>query len=97
MYTTHRTARNAQQRDKFLASEFKELIIDPILLRLENPDIEPGFEDSRNCFVFWARPPNHIIELASRVQVLLQTAAPSRSIPYPQPSTGRDHYLHLSF
>ncbi|KAK3394869.1 RNA ligase/cyclic nucleotide phosphodiesterase [Podospora didyma] len=78
LYSAHRTARNTQQRDKFLSSEFRELIIDPFLLRLENPEIEPGFRDPRNCLVFWARPPEHILILADRLQTLLMRAAPSR-------------------
>ncbi|KAL2264456.1 hypothetical protein VTK26DRAFT_21 [Humicola hyalothermophila] len=76
-YDAHRTARNAQQRDRFLSSDFDGLTIDPILLRLENPAIEPGFTDARNCFVFWARPPDHILKLALHIQALLQKAAPN--------------------
>ncbi|KAK1750801.1 hypothetical protein QBC47DRAFT_464421 [Echria macrotheca] len=76
LYSVHRTARNAQQRDKFLSSDFTELIIDPFLLRLEDPTIEPGFYDPRNCLVFWARPPNHIVKLAAHLQNLLKDAAP---------------------
>ncbi|KAK3994652.1 RNA ligase/cyclic nucleotide phosphodiesterase [Cladorrhinum sp. PSN332] len=77
LYSTHRTTRNAQQRDKFLSPELSELIIDPFLLRLENPGIEPGFKDPRHCLVFWARPPEHIVKLASHLQGLLKKAAPS--------------------
>ncbi|KAK4164458.1 RNA ligase/cyclic nucleotide phosphodiesterase [Cladorrhinum sp. PSN259] len=77
LYSTHRTTRNGQQQDKFLSPEFSELIIDPFLLRLENPDIEPGFKDPRHCLVFWARPPEHIVKLASHLQMLLKKAAPS--------------------
>lgn len=77
LYSAHRVTRNSQQRDKFLAPDFKEVIIDPFLLRLENPSIEPGFTDPRNCLVFWARPPDHIIKLASHLQSLLRKAAPS--------------------
>ncbi|KAK4100074.1 hypothetical protein N658DRAFT_497789 [Parathielavia hyrcaniae] len=75
-YATHRNTRNAQQREKFLTAEFPGLSIDPILLRLENPDIEPGFQDPRNCLVFWARPPHHIVTLVSHLQNLLAKAAP---------------------
>lgn len=71
--------RNGQQKEKFLSSDFKEVLIDPFLLRLENPSIEPGFTDPRNCLVFWARPPDHIIKLASKIQSLLKEAAPSTS------------------
>jgi hypothetical protein len=78
LYSTHRTARNAQQQEKFLSAEYDQLIIDPFLLRLENPKIEPGFRDPRNCFVFWARPPDHIVKLALHLQALLREAAPSQ-------------------
>ncbi|KAI0389227.1 60S ribosomal protein L44 [Xylariaceae sp. FL0594] len=77
LYTAHRTRRNAQQKDKFLDPDFKELIIDPYLLRLENPDLEPGFKDPRYCMVFWGRPPIHIIELLQVIQEKLQKAAPN--------------------
>lgn len=75
--------RNGQQKEKFLSSDFKEVLIDPFLLRLENPSIEPGFTDPRNCLVFWARPPDHIIKLASKIQSLLKDVAPSTLIDSP--------------
>ncbi|KAL7799024.1 60S ribosomal protein L44 [Trichoderma ceciliae] len=77
LYHAHRTKRNALQKERFLSSDYKELVIDQCLLRLENPTIEPGFRDERNCLVIWARPPNHIIELAAKVQRLLQQASPN--------------------
>ncbi|KAK4643092.1 hypothetical protein QC761_402970 [Podospora bellae-mahoneyi] len=77
LYATHRIARNLQQKEKFLSHEFKELIIDPFLLRLENPKLEPGFKDPRNCLVFWARPPDHIIRLVIHLQQALKQAAPN--------------------
>ncbi|KAH8878632.1 hypothetical protein GQ53DRAFT_789770 [Thozetella sp. PMI_491] len=77
LYSAHRTTRNAQQRDKFLAPDFKELIIDPFLLRLEDKTVEPGFQDPRNCLVFWARPPDHILKLAIHLQQKLRSVAPS--------------------
>ncbi|AEO64510.1 uncharacterized protein THITE_2110706 [Thermothielavioides terrestris NRRL 8126] len=89
LYARHRTARNAQQRDKFLAAEFTGLSIDPILLRLEKPDIEPGFRDPRHCLVFWARPPEHILKLASHLQALLQRAAPNLWLMPP-------HRMHMT-
>ncbi|KAI0892195.1 RNA ligase/cyclic nucleotide phosphodiesterase [Annulohypoxylon nitens] len=76
LYAAHRVRRNAQQRDKFLASDYKELIIDPYLLRLENPQIEPGFKDTRYCMTFWGRPPIHVLELAEVIQKKLIAAAP---------------------
>jgi hypothetical protein len=63
-----------------LATGFEELIIDQTLLRLEDPTVEPGFLDNRNCLVFWARPPDHIIRLAAKVNEMLKKAAPSKSI-----------------
>ncbi|CAH0024363.1 unnamed protein product [Clonostachys rhizophaga] len=77
LYSAHRTKRNAQQKEKFVSGEFKELAIDQHLLRLENPDIYPGFVDERNCFVIWARPPEHVIRLAAKVQDLLKQKAPT--------------------
>ncbi|KAK0614972.1 ureidoglycolate hydrolase [Bombardia bombarda] len=84
LYSTHRVTRNSQQRDKFLSPDFKELIIDPFLLRLERPEIEPGFQDPRYCLVFWARPPEHIIKLASHLQGLLKKASPDIWLMPPQ-------------
>lgn len=77
LYSAHRTKRNAQQRAKFIDPGFKELIIDQHLLRLEDQSIEPGFKDPRNCLVFWARPPEHVIRLAAKIQELLKEKAPS--------------------
>ncbi|KAF2973486.1 hypothetical protein GQX73_g208 [Xylaria multiplex] len=76
LYTAHRIRRNAQQKEKFLDTDFRELIIDPYLLRLENPTIEPGFKDTRYCMTFWARPPIHVLELAGEIQKRLKEAAP---------------------
>ncbi|KAH6613814.1 RNA ligase/cyclic nucleotide phosphodiesterase [Chaetomium sp. MPI-SDFR-AT-0129] len=89
LYATHRTSRNKQQREKFLSSEFKDLNIDPILLRLEKPEVEPGFKDPRHCLVFWARPPDHIVKLARHLQTLLQAAAPNLWLMPP-------HRMHLT-
>lgn len=76
LYSVHRTKRNAQQKEKFLASDFKGLSVDQTILRLERQHIEPGFKDERNCLVFWARPPDHIVQLAAKLQHLLKNAAP---------------------
>ncbi|OBR07737.1 hypothetical protein CH63R_09258 [Colletotrichum higginsianum IMI 349063] len=89
LYQAHRTKRNEQQKQKFIAPDYKELVIDPFLLRLENPKMEPGFQDPRNCFVFWARPPDHIVRLAAYVQALLKKAAPNAWL-MPQ------HRMHLT-
>ncbi|ORY68765.1 60S ribosomal protein L44 [Pseudomassariella vexata] len=77
LYAAHRTKRNAQQKEKFLSPDFKELIIDPFLLRLENPTIEPGFQDTRYCMTFWGRPPIHALELAGQIQKKLKACAPN--------------------
>ncbi|KAF3760826.1 hypothetical protein M406DRAFT_93660, partial [Cryphonectria parasitica EP155] len=77
LYSTHRVTRNGQQKAKFLSQDFKEVLIDPFLLRLENPTLEPGFSDPRNCLVFWARPPDHVVKLVAHLQALLKKAAPS--------------------
>ncbi|OAQ98042.1 hypothetical protein LLEC1_07945, partial [Akanthomyces lecanii] len=76
LYETHRVKRNAQQKEKFLSADFKELVIDQYLLRLTDPAIQPGFKDERNCLVFWARPPEHVILLAAKVQQKLKQTAP---------------------
>ncbi|KAI1336883.1 RNA ligase/cyclic nucleotide phosphodiesterase [Xylariaceae sp. FL0016] len=76
LYSAHRTRRNDQQRAKFLASDFQELIIDPYLLRLEKKDVEPGFKDTRYCMTVWGRPPIHVLELAGEIQRKLQAVAP---------------------
>ncbi|KAI0479595.1 RNA ligase/cyclic nucleotide phosphodiesterase [Xylaria cf. heliscus] len=77
LYAAHRTRRNAQQKEKFLDADFKELIIDPYLLRLEFPNVEPGFKDPRNCMTFWGRPPIHVLELAGAIQQKLKEVAPN--------------------
>jgi hypothetical protein len=77
LYAAHRARRNEQQRAKFLADDFAELIIDPYLLRLQRPAEYPGFVDDRNGIVIWARPPIHVIRLAERLQRMLQETAPS--------------------
>jgi len=81
VYAAHRTNRNMQQKEKFLSPDFQEVIVDTILQRLENPSLEPGFRDERHCLVIWARPPDHIIKLATHIQALLKTQAPSILLP----------------
>lgn len=55
-------------------------MIDPILLRLEDPTIEPGFVDKRNCLVFWARPPEKVKSLVKECQEKLKDAVSSMLI-----------------
>ncbi|KAL8357507.1 hypothetical protein RB598_002355 [Gaeumannomyces tritici] len=76
LYATHRKARNAQQKKKFLAAEFREVITDTILMRLEDPTLEPGFKDPRNSLVVWARPPEHVLQLMGHIQRKLKEVAP---------------------
>ncbi|TVY21477.1 hypothetical protein LARI1_G000606 [Lachnellula arida] len=76
-YGTHRTTRNEQQRAKLLSPNFAGLILDPILQKLTDPSIEPGFQDPRYCIVFWARPPAHIRSLVDKVQQELLALAPN--------------------
>ncbi|KAH8820902.1 RNA ligase/cyclic nucleotide phosphodiesterase [Xylogone sp. PMI_703] len=76
-YSAHRTTRNEQQKQKLLSDSFSGLIIDPILRKLEDPTIEPGYVDPRNCLVFWGRPPQHIKSLVDIIQKKLLRHAPN--------------------
>jgi len=60
-----------------LDEHFPGVNIDPILLRLCNSSIEPGYVDPRHCLVFWGRPTTKIKDLIHRVQQELLTVAPS--------------------
>lgn len=62
-----------------MSPDFKGVLVDQILKRLEDPD-EPGFEDHRHCLVFWARPPQKLKDLIAEVQRRLKTVAPSKCI-----------------
>jgi vesicle-fusing ATPase len=62
-----------------LDENFSGVSIDPILLRLTDPTVEPGFVDPRHCFVFWGRPTDKVKDLIHRVQQELLTVAPSMS------------------
>lgn len=76
-YTVHRTSRNAQQKAKMLDKDFPGPAIDPILLRLSDTTVEPGYVDPRHCLVFWGRPTQKIKDLINRVQQELLSVAPS--------------------
>ncbi|KAI1463862.1 RNA ligase/cyclic nucleotide phosphodiesterase [Daldinia caldariorum] len=89
LYAVHRVKRNAQQRAKFLAPDYTGLIIDQYLLRLENPQIEPGFKDPRHCMTFWGRPPTHILDLAEAIQKKLKAVAPALWLMPP-------HRMHIT-
>lgn len=62
-----------------LDKDFPGPNIDPILLRVSDATIEPGYVDPRHCLVFWGRPSQKIKDLINRVQHELLTVAPSRS------------------
>jgi hypothetical protein len=76
-YDTHRTNRNAQQRAKYLSPDFTGVTIDDILAKLEDSSIEPGFQDWRNCLVFWARPPAKLRSLIAEIQKRILEIAPN--------------------
>lgn len=75
-YSTHRSARNTQQKAKLLSPDFDGVIVDPVLQKLEDQSIEPGYVDPRHCLVFWGRPPMRIRRLIGEVQRRLLVAAP---------------------
>lgn len=80
-YALHRATRNSQQKAKMLDADFPGVSIDPILLRLHDPTIEPGFVDPRHCLVLWGRPTTQVKDLIHRVQQELLTVAPSEIAP----------------
>lgn len=80
-YAKHREARNAAQREKFGSKDFAGVTIDPILHKLVNSERYPGFSDTRNCLVFWARPPEAVKVLIADVQQQLLAFAPSGWYP----------------
>ena len=78
-YQTHRTTRNSQQKAKFFSPDFSGFNIDPVLHKLVHKSQYPGFEDPRNCLVFWARPPQHLRNLIEKIQEQLLEIMPSES------------------
>lgn len=76
-YDTHRTNRNAQQKDKLLSPDFTGVTVDEILARLENPNQYPDYEDPRHCLVFWARPTTKVKSLIAEVQSRLKDVVPN--------------------
>ncbi|CAN9474711.1 unnamed protein product [Alternaria alternata] len=76
-YELHRTTRNQQQKAKMLDANFQGVNIDPILLRVHDTAVEPGYKDPRNCFVFWGRPTQQVKDMINRVQQELLTVAPN--------------------
>ncbi|KAF2722313.1 hypothetical protein K431DRAFT_293479 [Polychaeton citri CBS 116435] len=76
-YDTHRTNRAAAQKAKLSSPDFSGVLPDVILAKLEDPRNHPGFQDPRNCLVFWAHPPPSVRVLAAEIQKRLKQAAPS--------------------
>ncbi|KAI9724730.1 MAG: hypothetical protein M1812_000005 [Candelaria pacifica] len=76
-YATHRVTRNNQQKAKLLDQSFSGVILDQILRKIEDPNIEPGYTDPRHCLVFWARPPQNLKDLIAEIQELLLTVSPN--------------------
>ncbi|KAJ5733464.1 Ribosomal protein L44e [Penicillium malachiteum] len=75
-YETHRTNRNAKFKDQLLIPGFREWKFDEILenvLKADQGLIE--YEDPRNNFSFWARPPKHIRELVYDIQQEISSIA----------------------
>jgi vesicle-fusing ATPase len=62
-----------------LDENFPGVSIDPILLKLYDNTIEPGFVDPRHCFVFWGRPTEKVKDLINQIQQELLTVAPSKT------------------
>jgi len=69
--------RTDQQRAKLLDPGLPGVILDPILKKLEEPNLDVGYVDPRHCLVFWARPPSELRELIANIQQKLRTVAPS--------------------
>ncbi|KAH6643749.1 P-loop containing nucleoside triphosphate hydrolase protein [Boeremia exigua] len=76
-YALHRATRNSQQKAKMLDEDFPGVNIDPILLRLSDATVEPGYADPRHCLVLWGRPTTKIKDLIQRVQQELLVVAPN--------------------
>ncbi|KAI9846133.1 MAG: hypothetical protein M1838_001392 [Thelocarpon superellum] len=76
-YAIHRQTRNGQQRAKLLDPAFPGVTLDPVLLRLHDAAIEPGYVDPRHCLVFWARPPAKLRALIHEIQQKLLSVAPN--------------------
>jgi vesicle-fusing ATPase len=64
----HRSTRNAQQKARLLDESFAGVSIDPVLARLSDTSIEPGYV---------GRPTEKVKNMIERVQQELSTIAPS--------------------
>lgn len=77
-YARHRETRNEQQRAKLLSPDFAGFVIDPVLEKLIDQENNPGYEDPRNCLVFWARPPQRVRDIVDGIQRELREVMPSQ-------------------
>ncbi|CAG7955509.1 unnamed protein product [Penicillium olsonii] len=72
-YETHRTNRNAIFSDQISQPGFCDWKEDPILNQvLEAEKGLTNYVDPRNNLAFWARPPQHVRELVSKIQQQLR-------------------------
>ncbi|KAJ9235394.1 hypothetical protein DTO166G5_4675 [Paecilomyces variotii] len=83
-YETHRSTRNALQKAKLLDPSFAGFNCDEILAKLDGPNKDPGFVDTRHCLVFWARPPQHIKAMVDMIQREIREVAPTLWFPPPE-------------
>ncbi|RMZ88424.1 hypothetical protein DV736_g4338, partial [Chaetothyriales sp. CBS 134916] len=75
-YQLHRVTRNAQQKAEILADNFSGWVLDEHLTKLEGPQRDGNYQDTRYCLVFWARPPQKVKNLTQIIQQKLKDAAP---------------------
>ena len=78
----HRVTRNEQQKAKILDQNFNGWILDEHLVKLDGLRRDLDYADSRNCLVFWARPPSKLRKLVEIIQTKLTDAAPG-GLPIP--------------
>jgi hypothetical protein len=73
-YETHRTDRNARFSDEIRRAGFHEWKEDNVLHQvLEAEEGLTDYVDPRHNLAYWARPPQHVRELVSKIQ---QTISP---------------------
>ena len=66
-----------EQKAEMLASNFPGIICDPVLQKIQDKTLDPGYQDPRHCLVLWARPPSSIKLLIKKIQEKLLAVAPS--------------------
>ncbi|PHH50816.1 hypothetical protein CFIMG_005014RA [Ceratocystis fimbriata CBS 114723] len=86
-YDSHRTKRNAAQKEKFL-TEGTKLSPDLILRQM----LKLNVQDERNCLVVWSRPPMHIIDVAWKVQEMIVKGMPDAWEYWLMPT----HNMHMT-